>query len=87
MRPHKELEPQGDLPDSFSVDIATAALTGYYKPQPRFHSWHSSLKLDLYRRDFTINTLAISLNKNTRGELIDFFGAQRDIRKDDQGAP
>jgi tRNA nucleotidyltransferase (CCA-adding enzyme) len=39
------------------------------------------LKLDLHRRDFTINTLAISLNKNTFGELIDFFGAQRDIKE------
>jgi len=42
---------------------------------------HSSLKLDLHRRDFTINTLAISLNKNTFGLLIDFFGAQRDIKE------
>ncbi|HBA53322.1 MAG TPA: polya polymerase, partial [Syntrophorhabdus aromaticivorans] len=42
---------------------------------------YSSLKLDLHRRDFTINTLAISLNKNIFGQLIDFFGAQRDIKE------
>ena len=41
----------------------------------------SSLKNDLYRRDFTINTLAISLNKKEAWQLIDFFGGQRDLKE------
>jgi tRNA nucleotidyltransferase (CCA-adding enzyme) len=41
----------------------------------------SSIKQDLYRRDFTINTLAIRLNPPYFGELIDFFDAQRDIKE------
>jgi tRNA nucleotidyltransferase (CCA-adding enzyme) len=41
----------------------------------------SSIKRDLYRRDFTINTLAIKLNGEGFGELVDFFGAQRDIKE------
>src|SRR6185369_16853666 len=41
----------------------------------------SSLKMDLYRRDFTINTLAIRLNASDFGLLIDYFGAQRDLRE------
>jgi tRNA nucleotidyltransferase (CCA-adding enzyme) len=68
-------------PDKFSVDIATARLEYYKAPATLPIVEHSSLKLDLYRRDFTINTLAISLNKATFGELIDFFGAQIDIKE------
>jgi tRNA nucleotidyltransferase (CCA-adding enzyme) len=41
----------------------------------------SSIKKDLYRRDFTINTLAVRLNKDRYGELIDFFGGLRDIKE------
>jgi tRNA nucleotidyltransferase (CCA-adding enzyme) len=40
-----------------------------------------SIKMDLYRRDFTINTLAIQLNLKAFGELIDFFGGVRDIKE------
>jgi tRNA nucleotidyltransferase (CCA-adding enzyme) len=36
--------------------------------------------MDLYRRDFTINTLAIRLNTRDFGLLVDYFGAQRDLK-------
>ena len=79
---HKEFGTAKVLfPDGFKVDVATASLEYYKAPAALPIVEHSSLKLDLYRRDFTINTLAISLNTNTFGELIDFFGAQLDIKE------
>ncbi|MDX5346194.1 MAG: CCA tRNA nucleotidyltransferase [Hymenobacteraceae bacterium] len=40
-----------------------------------------TLEDDLIRRDFTINALGISLNKENFGELIDRFGGMQDIKK------
>ncbi|MFT2009547.1 CCA tRNA nucleotidyltransferase [Pontibacter sp. 13R65] len=40
-----------------------------------------TLEDDLKRRDFTINALGISLNKQTYGQLIDRFDGQVDMRK------
>jgi len=35
---------------------------------------------DLYRRDFTINAMAVSIDKKNFGELIDHFGGRRDLK-------
>ena len=68
------------FPDGFKIDVATARMEYYLAPGALPTVEHASLKLDLYRRDFTINTLAITLNPGRFGDLIDFFGAQRDLR-------
>jgi len=68
------------FPGEFKVDIATARLEYYERPGALPTVELSSLKLDLYRRDFTINTLAVAINQRNFGELIDFFGAQKDIK-------
>lgn len=69
------------FPDGFKVDVATARMEYYESPGAPPIVETSSLKLDLYRRDFTINTLAIKLNKRSYGTLIDYFGAQDDIKE------
>jgi tRNA nucleotidyltransferase (CCA-adding enzyme) len=69
------------FPDGFKVDVATARIEYYDFPAAPPSVEMSSLKMDLYRRDFTINTLAVKLNKRDYGMLVDYFGAQRDIRE------
>ncbi|MCE5194086.1 MAG: CBS domain-containing protein [Nitrospiraceae bacterium] len=63
-----------------SLDIATSRTEYYESPAALPIVETSSIKKDLYRRDFTINTLAVKLNHKDFGLLIDFFGGQRDLR-------
>jgi len=69
------------FPDEFKVDVATARIETYDSPAAPPNVEMSSLKMDLYRRDFTINTLAVKLNKRDYGTLVDYFGAQKDIKE------
>ena len=69
------------LPDGFKIDVASARIEYYESPAALPQVEHSSIRHDLYRRDFTINTLTISLNKKNYGELLDFFGGQRDLKE------
>jgi len=67
--------------DGFKVDIAAARMEYYRFPADLPTVEMSSLKLDLFRRDFTINTLAIHLNPENFGTLIDFFIGLKDIKE------
>jgi tRNA nucleotidyltransferase (CCA-adding enzyme) len=69
------------FPDGFKIDVASTRLEYYVSPGALPTVEHSSLKMDLYRRDFTVNTLAIQLNKDSFGQLIDYFGAYRDLQE------
>ncbi len=68
------------FPDGFKVDIASARFEYYDRPAVLPEVEHASIRHDLYRRDFTINTLTISLNQNNFGQMLDFFGGQRDMK-------
>lgn len=68
------------LPDGFKIDIATARLEYYDYPAALPTVELSSIKLDLYRRDFTINAMALQLNPLQFGTLIDFFNSQNDLK-------
>jgi tRNA nucleotidyltransferase (CCA-adding enzyme) len=68
------------LPDGFRVDMATARTEYYEYPAALPTVEMSSVKKDLYRRDFTINTLIIQLNSKEFGRMIDYFGGQRDLK-------
>lgn len=61
------------------IDVATARIEYYQKPAALPDVEPGNLNQDLARRDFTINTLALSLNKNDFGKIIDFFGGRKDL--------
>ena len=68
------------------IDIATARTEFYPYPAANPQVEASSIRQDLYRRDFTINALAVRLTPPKRGEfsrkgdLLDFFGGLLDLR-------
>jgi tRNA nucleotidyltransferase (CCA-adding enzyme) len=68
------------FPDGFKVDVASARYEYYKTPAALPTIERSSIKSDLFRRDFTINSFAICLNKDDYGIIIDFFGANRDLK-------
>ncbi len=68
-------------PDGFKIDVASARMEYYKFPAALPTVEMSSLKLDLFRRDFTVNTLAVQLSPDSFGILLDFFSAQRDIKE------
>ncbi len=70
-----------EMPDGFKIDVATARMEHYDSPAALPEVRLSSLKRDLLRRDFTINTLAVHLNRGHYGVLIDHFGAVKDIKE------
>lgn len=65
--------------DGFRVDFATSRTEYYNFPASAPTVEDASIRNDLFRRDFSINAMAVKLNKAEFGTLIDFFGGQRDI--------
>ncbi|URR34879.1 CBS domain-containing protein [Thermosynechococcus sp. HN-54] len=65
----------------FAVDIATARSEFYPYPAAHPEVAASSIRQDLYRRDFTINALAMRLTPPRHGEVLDFFGGREDLQR------
>ena len=65
----------------FKVDIASARKEFYPQPAHLPVVEKGSLKDDLRRRDFTINTMAIDISADNFGRIIDFFGGKDDLRQ------
>ncbi len=61
------------------VDLISARQEFYEHPSALPTVERGSIKLDLHRRDFTINTLAIRLDGHHFGELHDYFGGLSDL--------
>ncbi|MHB1354584.1 MAG: CBS domain-containing protein [Anaerolineae bacterium] len=63
-----------------SLDLVTARTEFYERPTVLPQVEWSSIRQDLYRRDFTINTMAICLDRERYGELLDYYGGERDLQ-------
>ena len=69
------------FPGGFKLDVTTARLEYYEHPGALPVVEKGSLRLDLYRRDFTINTLAVSLAPKHFGTVIDYFQGLKDLKE------
>ena len=86
---HLEGSPFADLPfveDSSilplqTLDLVSARTEFYTHPSALPTVERGSIKLDLHRRDFTINTLALRLDGHHYGELHDYWGGLNDLRQ------
>jgi tRNA nucleotidyltransferase (CCA-adding enzyme) len=68
-------------PDGLWIDIATARTEFYPYPAAPPEVAASSIQQDLYRRDFTINALALRLNGPPADQILDFFGGLDDLKR------
>jgi len=71
---------KGDLPDF--LDLISARTEFYAHPTALPTVERGSIKLDLHRRDFTINTLAMRLDGKHYGELHDYWGGLNDLKEE-----
>ncbi len=69
----------GDLPEF--LDLISARTEFYEHPSALPTVARGSIKLDLHRRDFTINTLALRLDGRHYGDLHDYWGGLADLER------
>jgi tRNA nucleotidyltransferase (CCA-adding enzyme) len=68
-----------DLDKSFKLDVVTARRETYARPGILPEVFPGQISDDLFRRDFTINAVAASLNGRRVGELRDDFDGIEDL--------
>jgi len=68
-----------ELPET--VDFVSARTEFYSHPTALPSVSEGSIKLDLHRRDFSINTLALRLDGHQYGQILDPWGGGKDIRE------
>ncbi len=67
---------RGDL----SIDLATARAETYAHPGALPSVQPGSIRDDLRRRDFTINAMAVPLDVDNFGKLLDHYGGEKDLK-------
>ncbi|WP_027340004.1 CBS domain-containing protein [Halonatronum saccharophilum] len=67
--------------DKIKLDIATTRVEYYSNTASLPEVEKGSIQEDLFRRDFSINALAIQLNAPYFGQLVDYFNGKADLEK------
>lgn len=67
------------VPGEIKVDIATARAERYEQPGALPRVLPASLEEDLFRRDITINAMAVSLGPGDFGAMVDPYGGTKDL--------
>jgi tRNA nucleotidyltransferase (CCA-adding enzyme) len=67
--------------EPFHLDVATTRTEFYDHPAALPRVEHASIRQDLFRRDFTVNAMAVSLSGRDFGTVVDFFGGYRDLKE------
>lgn len=66
--------------DNLKIDIASSRIEYYEYPTQLPNVEFGSIEQDLYRRDFSINAMALSLCKGNFGEILDYYKGYEDIK-------
>lgn len=66
---------------NLSIDLATARCETYSRPGALPDVTPGKIRDDLFRRDFSINAMAIDLTHNSFGELLDAYGGMNDLEQ------
>lgn len=67
--------------DDWDIELVGARKESYRADSRKPIVEDASLEEDIARRDFTINAMAISLNADTYGQLIDYFQGQEHLQQ------
>ncbi|MFZ2384875.1 MAG: hypothetical protein WBE75_01530 [Candidatus Omnitrophota bacterium] len=77
---HRRFGTAAIVSQGIKIDVATARTETYPVPASLPVVKPGTLEGDLYRRDFTINAMAVSINGVDFGQLVDSFGGRQDLR-------
>lgn len=68
------------LPSGYNLDFATTRKEKYNYSGALPEVERTNILEDLFRRDYTVNALAIALNPDKWGKLYDFFKGKKDLK-------